>query len=147
MISKETWQKIEEELAQIWVQIEFEYQGYRLSVLRERHGEGKLVLTVYIDDVIKASWATENEERLAIIPDVWRVRSKAYYSPAKVKKIEKDFGKRQAKKYFPNLHERYTWHEPYFPKASILVRQFKKLKGLKLMEKRPEIASREVVNE
>lgn len=67
MISKETWQKIEEELAQIWVQIEFEYQGYRLSVLRERHGEGKLVLTVYIDDVIKASWATENEERLAII--------------------------------------------------------------------------------
>lgn len=56
----------------------------------------------------------------------------AVYKEKEIKDIERIFGKRDAKKNFPNLYKRTEYLDPLFPKASVLVRQFKKLDGIQL---------------
>lgn len=135
-ITKEQWQQIEEEMASSYMHICFSYQGHEISVRRERKNESTTALVVYIDGVIKGNWfcRTDNkpEDAPKILADVWNVRTMARYKKAEIEHIEKIWGKRKAKQTFPNLHGRIEWLEAYFPKASVLCRQFKKLKGLEL---------------
>ncbi|PSU49462.1 hypothetical protein C9J12_08205 [Photobacterium frigidiphilum] len=141
-ITKEQWENLEEEMAGYWVDVEFKLNGYLVSINRVRSGEGKTELAVYIDGTICGSWMSartnaeqdEVEGLPTIIRDVWKLKTKAYYTPKKVKEIEKIFGKRRAKKEFPKLHDRHGFYLPYFPKASVLCRQFKKLEGLELVK-------------
>ncbi|WP_447077698.1 hypothetical protein [Shewanella algae] len=135
-ISKEQWQQLETEMSALFVDVHFKYQGHELSIRRERDGESKTVLAVYIDGVIKGGWIVIKqdlaEDAPSIIPEVWCQRSKAIYTAKQIAQIEKVWGKREAKKEHPRLHEKLVWHQPWFPKASVLCRQFKKLKGLEL---------------
>lgn len=135
-ISKEQWQKIEEEMASSYMHIRFSYQGHELSIQRERKNESTTALTVYIDGMIKGAWfcRTDNkpEDAPKILADVWNVRTIARYKKAEIERIEKIWGKRKAKQAFPDLHGRIEWLEAYFPKASVLCRKFKKLEGLEL---------------
>ncbi|BCV65090.1 hypothetical protein TUM17387_04490 [Shewanella carassii] len=135
-ISKELWQDIETEMTAMFVNITFTYKGHELSVRRERSGESKTVLTVYIDGFIKGVWIGIKQDLTndapSIIPEVWCQRSKAIYTAKQIAQIEKIWGKREAKKQHPRMHEKLVWHEPFFPKASVLCRQFKKLDGLEL---------------
>lgn len=136
-ISKEQWEKLEEEISSMWVNVRFEYKGHELSIQRQRESESKTVLVVYIDDCYASVWGffkEECEDRPGIICDVWKRATKAYYSPKHVKEIEKILGKRRAKKDFPDLHARQEYYLPYFSKASVLCRQFRKLDGLKLIK-------------
>jgi len=133
-IDKSQWVEIEEILASWMPCIEFKLGDHKVSIQRISAGEGKTQLAVYLDDHIKGEWFSE-EKRPDIINQIWRPRSKAIYAPKEVKSIQKDFGKRDAKKYFPNLHDRQNWCDPMFPKASVLVRQFKKIDGLILVKK------------
>lgn len=136
-ITKEQWAKLEEEMTHGYVDVRFKYKGYELSIQRVRTAENKTALAVYIDDVINQGWGwldREVEGRPAIVGEVWKTRSMAKYSTKTIKGIEKIFGKRQAKKDHPDLHGRREWLEPFFPKASVLCRQFKKLKGLELVK-------------
>lgn len=136
-INKAQWQKLEEEMTYGYVDIKFKYKGYELSVQRVRTSESKSVLAVYINGHYKISWGLidrECEDRPSVITEVWKQRSMAKYKAKDIKVFEKIWGKRQAKKKFPDLHDRHSWYEPAFPKASVLCRQFKKLEGLELVE-------------
>ncbi|HIF5850995.1 TPA: hypothetical protein ACX3E9_000267 [Vibrio parahaemolyticus] len=136
-ISKDQWAELEEKMTYGYVDIKFKYKGFELSIQRVRTSESKSVLVVYINGSYKLSWGLidrESEDRPSILTEVWKQRSMAIYKPKEIKEIEKVWGKRQAKKDFPNLHGRHTWYDPAFPKASVLCRRFKKLEGLELVE-------------
>ncbi len=136
-ITKEQWKELEERMTHGYVDIRFSYQGFALSVQRVRASESKSVLVVYINGSYRANWGLmdrEVKDRPSILTDVWKLRSMARYNAKQIKGIEKLWGKRRAKKEYPDLHERYSWYEPAFPKASVLCRQFKKLEGLQLVE-------------
>lgn len=136
-ITNAQWQKLEEKMVYGYVDIKFQYKGYELSVQRMRTSESKSVLVVYINGSYKPSWGMidrEVQDRPSIITDVWKQRSMARYKVKDIKTFEKIWGKRKAKKEIPDLHGRHSWFEPAFPKASILCRQFKKLKGLELID-------------
>ncbi|EHK1074265.1 TPA: hypothetical protein NKV10_002251 [Vibrio parahaemolyticus] len=136
-VSKDQWAELEEKMTYGYVDIKFKYKGFELSIQRVRTSESKSVLVVYINGSYKLSWGLidrESEDRPSILTEVWKQRSMAIYKPKEIKEIEKVWGKRQAKKDFPNLHGRHTWYDPAFPKASVLCRQFKKLEGLELVE-------------
>ncbi len=143
-ITKEQWEKLEETMANGWVSVRMRYQGYELYISRVKTSESKTALAVYIDDVFKSSWGYPaellpdnhvDESKPTIIADVWKKRTKARYSAKHIKTWEKIYGKRRAKKENPDLHDRWEYFEPLFPKASVLCRQFKKLKGLELINK------------
>lgn len=134
-ITKEQWQAVEKELAAGWVNVEFQYKGFELAVARQRESESKTVLAVFINGEIKGAWMSlfnDVKDGPEIIKDVWKLTTKAKYKPAMIKDIEKIYGKRRAKKEYPDLHSRYEFFMPYFSKASVLVRQLKKLEGITL---------------
>lgn len=140
-ISKEQWQKLEEQMTYDYVDIKLKYKGFELSVQRVRTAENKTALAVYINGSYKISWGLINREiddRPTILIDVWKRRTMARHKPKFIKDIEKIYGKRRAKKEFPDLHDRVEYYEPVFSKASVLCRQFKKLEGLELVEKSKE---------
>lgn len=138
-ITKEQLAELEEKMTYGFVDITFTYKGFTLSVSRVNVKENKTALVVYIDGVYKPVWGLierESEDRPSIITDVWKQRSMARYTAKQIKGIEKVWGKRRAKKEYPDLYNRQSWYEPVFPKASVLCRQFKKLQGLAFVESR-----------
>lgn len=139
-ISKELWQKIEEEMASGWVGVKFGYKGHEISVSRVSESESKTCLQVYIDGIIKGEWISFSAENSVsdkapeVLTDVWCQKSKSIYSPSEKAKLIKMYGKRAVKKAFPNLDNKTIYYVPHFSKASVLCRQYKKLEGLELID-------------
>lgn len=135
-ITKEQWQQLEDEMTSFMVNVRFSYQGHELSITRCRDGESKTVLAVYIDGAIQGKWMTQiknlTEDAPQILPEVWCHKTISRYKPKDIAEIEKLYGKRRAKKAYPNLHDKLVWLSPYYSKASVLCRQFKKLRGLEV---------------
>ncbi len=132
-ISKEQWAKIEGDLKSYFASVDFQYQDTEIGIRRVSAGEGKTKLAVFLDSEICSGWGLPNSDVFnPLVMLFWSKRQKSYYSPTKVKKLEKIWGKRRAKKEIPNLHDKFTWYWPYFSKASVLVRQFKRIEGLTL---------------
>lgn len=134
-ISKEMWKKLEEEMSHMFVSVKFSYQGYEVAVARVRDGESKTLLAIYIDDVMKGAWLQDKtEDKPSIIKQVCCTKSRHHYSQANAKKLVAQYGKRRVLKIFPELYEKYEYLLPYFSKASVLCRQFKKLEGIELIK-------------
>lgn len=132
-ISKEQWAKIEGDLKGYFASVDFQYQDTEIGIRRVSAGEGKTKLAVFLDSEIRSGWGLPNSDVFnPLVVLFWSKRQKSHYSPTKVKKLEKIWGKRRAKKEIPNLHDKFTWYWPYFSKASVLVRQFKRIEGLTL---------------
>ncbi|HEQ1859967.1 TPA: hypothetical protein VEO38_003553 [Providencia alcalifaciens] len=132
-ISKEQWVKIEGDLKDYFASVDFQYKGIEIGVRRVSIGEGKTALAVFLDGEIRIGWGWINSDVFnPLVECFWSKRQKSYYSPTRVKKLEKIYGKRRVKKEISNLHEKLTWYHPYFSKASVLVRQFKRIEGLTL---------------
>ncbi|ENU1229329.1 hypothetical protein [Providencia rettgeri] len=132
-ISKEQWEKIEGDLKDYFASVDFQYKGIEIGVRRVSIGEGRTALAVFLDGEMRSGWGWPNSDVFnPLVECFWSKRQKSYYSPTKVKKLEKIYGKRRVKKEISNLHEKFTWYHPYFSKASVLVRQFKRVKELTL---------------
>ena len=132
-ISKEQWAEIEEKLKGYYAYIKFQHQDTEVCVIRVDAGEGRTKLVVYLNDQICAGWGWPNCDAFNPLVELfWSKRLTSIYKPKKIKELEKIFGKRGAKKEIPNLHKKITWYHPYFSKASVLVRQFKRIEGLTL---------------
>ncbi|MGZ0011836.1 hypothetical protein [Providencia hangzhouensis] len=132
-ISKEQWAKIEGDLKNYFASVDFQYKDTEVGVRRVSAGEGKTVLAVYLNSEICTGWGLPNSDAFnPLVEYFWSKRQKSLYSPKQVKELEKIWGKRHAKKEIPNLHEKLTWYYPGFSKASVLVRQFKRIEGLTL---------------
>ncbi len=136
------WDGVLGQLQSPFASVSFKYKGYKISVVREYQSESSSKLAVYIDDQIKGAWISLNfgetgdvnklKERPAVIDDVWMLKTKARYDKKSIASAEKIWGKREAKKRFPDLHSKCQFRWPYFNKASSVVRQFKKLEGIEL---------------
>ncbi|QWQ16563.2 hypothetical protein KOL64_17675 [Providencia rettgeri] len=132
-INKEQWVKIEGDLKDYFASVDFQYKGIEIGVRRVSIGEGRTALAVFLDGEMRSGWGWPNSDVFnPLVECFWSKRQKSYYSPTKVKKLEKIYGKRRVKKEISNLHEKFTWYHPYFSKASVLVRQFKRIKELTL---------------
>lgn len=135
MISKEQWQEVEEELKGLFPTVKFRYQEHEVRVTRERKSESQTVLAVYVDGYIRGAWMLPSREGFdPIARQLWRTRTKGVYSPKMIKEIEKIWGKRQAKKRHPDLHGKREYFDPYFVTAASIVRQYRKLDGLELLQ-------------
>ena len=138
-ITKEMWEDIEAEMSGTWVAIVFTYKGHEISVNRVRDSESKTSLQVYIDGFIKGEWVSFSDGKDGIsdkapeiLSDVWCKKTKARYDNKFKTAITKIHGKRSVKKAYPDLEQRLVFYVPNFSKASVLCRQFKKLKGIEL---------------
>ncbi|WP_229626307.1 hypothetical protein [Vibrio parahaemolyticus] len=141
-LSASDWADIQSQLEGLLASVSFKYKAHKISVVREYQSESSSKLAVYIDDQIKGAWISLNfgetgdvnklKERPAVIDDVWMLKTKARYDKKSIASAEKIWGKREAKKRYPDLHSKCQFRWPYFNKASSVVRQFKKLEGIEL---------------
>ncbi|MDF5594961.1 hypothetical protein P3735_17615 [Vibrio parahaemolyticus] len=139
-ITKEMWEDIEAEMSGGYVSVEFAYKGHKITVQRVRESESRTSLQVYIDGAVKGEWvsfASEGNDCVSdkapgILKDVWCRKTKAKYDAKFKASVTKIWGKRRVNKKYPDLEEKYAFYLPNFSKASVLCRQFKKLKGLEL---------------
>ena len=135
-ISKEQWVAIEEKLKSDWFPtVSFQFRKHEVSVSKERYSENRPCLVVYIDGVWKGVWTRGDDEVYGpLVKLFWRKRTSAIFKPKQKAKIIKNFGKRKAKEYFPKLDEVSVRWMPDFNTAASLVRQFKKVDGLTLLD-------------
>ncbi|NNU14420.1 hypothetical protein HL669_22725 [Vibrio parahaemolyticus] len=141
-LSAYDWADIQSQLEGFLASVSFKYKDHKISVVREYQSESSSKLAVYIDDQIKGAWIDLNfgkigevdkpKERPCVIDDVWMLKTKARYDNKFIASVEKIWGKREAKKRYPDLHSKRQFRWPYFNKASSVVRQFKKLEGIEL---------------
>ena len=134
-ITKDQWVEIEKELEGLMPTVNFKLADDEINIRRVSTGEGKFELCVYINNELQGKWYSTDSERPKCIKSVWKQRTKAKYKAKSIKDIEKIWGKRASKKDYPDLHDKIVWQQPLFPKASVLVRQFKKIDGLELITK------------
>ncbi|CAH6819526.1 hypothetical protein ABVS17_001197 [Vibrio parahaemolyticus] len=136
------WDGVLGQLESLIARVSFKYKGHKITVAREYQSESSSKLAVYIDGQIKGAWIDINfgragevdkpKERPAVIDDVWMLKTKARNDKKFIASVEKIWGKREAKKRYPDLHDKCQFRWPYFNKASSVVRQFKKLEGIEL---------------
>ena len=131
-ITKEPCINIENELASTFGNVVFSVGDHKVSVQRNRTSESTTVLSVYIDDFIKGEWFNKKESRPACLEQVWRKRSISLYKPTEIKRIQKAFGKRDAIKHFPKLHDKKEYFDSFFTTSKSLVRQFKRIENIEL---------------
>ncbi|QHP82371.1 hypothetical protein EO763_22170 [Pectobacterium odoriferum] len=140
-INKEQWAQIAEELKGYFCRVQFQYQNTVITIARERDGESKTVLSVYFDGEMRGGWGMETSEIYNPITRLfWCERKKRLYPAKRAAQIEKEFGKRRAKEFFPKLHDSISFWLPYFATSTSLIRQFKKVEGLVWLRK-PEADS------
>ncbi|MBN3174850.1 hypothetical protein H4F69_14980 [Pectobacterium brasiliense] len=131
VITKEQWALIAEELKSYFCYVQFQYQDTVITIARERDGESKTVLSVYIDGKMSWVWGRKESEFYNPITELfWCEKKKRFYSAQRAAKIEKEFGKRRAKEFFPKLYDSISFRLPYFATSTSLIRQFKKADGL-----------------
>ncbi len=133
-ITAEQWKKIEEQLIGSYGTVKLSLEGKKLTLTKKYVGENQLAIAVYVDDYIKPAWAWKSSDEFdPFVTKIWRPRSKFIYTPKQQKEVIKDFGKRGAKKHFPELEKKQYWWDCYFPKFSPLKRQYSKLEGLEVV--------------
>lgn len=133
-IRKEHWQQVEAELKSSIASVRFKLGDDEISVRRVRTSESKTALAVYINGQIKGAELGLIKDVPELNQKVWRKRTKAKYSPKHKAQIIKIWGKRAAKKHYEDLEEQYVYFDPTFNTAASVVRQFKKLDGLKVVK-------------
>ncbi|EMI8339109.1 hypothetical protein [Proteus mirabilis] len=134
-INPTQWRIIEEKLKSDFVHIEFQYKDHKINVVRSSIKEGKTALLVYLNGKIKAEWCRSEDEYIEpLVKLFWHQRHKSLYPPQIVKELEKMWGKRRVQREYKNLNEKITYYSPYFNKASVLVRQFKRIEGISVKQ-------------
>lgn len=130
-ITKEQWAGIEESLKAHYVVIKFQYQDTEITVNRVSSGEGRTELAVWINGEIGGAWGIQGNENFNPLCEIfWHKHTKSLYTAKQIKALENAYGKRAAKREIPDLYTKYTYYRPHFDKASVLVRQFRRIKGL-----------------
>ena len=147
-ISKEQWLAIEEELKGSYCQVDFKIDGHEVGLRKRFVAENKIAIIAYVDGKISGSDCLEDgDDFRPIVKKVHRARVKHHYSPAKKKKMEKEFGKRRVREIFKSFDITWTYYDPSFSTASVLIRQYKKLEGLELIKLGNEVFPHAIVEQ
>lgn len=138
MISKEKWAEIEQKLKAYWVHdVKFTLGEDVITIQRQRDGESKTVLAVFINSQICFGWGDENHEEFKPITNkVWRKVFKPLYSKQKLASAKKKLGVRLFNQIYSKKEQTagITYISPYFPSSKPLISQFKKIEGLEFVE-------------
>lgn len=120
-ISAEKIAEIERELRLAHGYVYLQCDDYRVCVRVEPFKTRTYVLSVYVDGWIRGEWLKDDCEhrRRFMCP-----KSIALYAKKRQAEIVKTFGKRQAAKHFPRLHERHEYWVPYWTSARSMLRHF-----------------------
>lgn len=134
-ITKEEWAEIGEKLASLYNSVYFKLGEHKISVVTKPINETKISVVVYVDSEIKGSWFGQpTDDTPTFVSKVYPKRTISKYSAKAIKSIEKHWGKRAVKRDYPDLHDKIEYHTPYFSKASVLVRHYKKIEGLEYIK-------------
>lgn len=101
-----------ERLKSQWKQVKLKCDGHTVDLQLVQVKNTKLAISVYVNSYFKGVWFTKPDEHVEskFLPII----TKAFYSSVEKKKIIKEFGKRNAYKYFPNLDEKYVGKGSHF---------------------------------
>nr|WP_321270486.1 hypothetical protein [uncultured Tolumonas sp.] len=137
-ISKEKWKEIEVRLKAYFVRdMKFKLGEDVLSIQRERDGESKTVLAVYINGTINFGWGwCDNEKFNPLTSQVWRKVFKPFYSKQKLAAAKKKLGVRLFNQIYSKKEqtEGITYYSPYFSSSRTLISTFKKIEGLEYLD-------------
>jgi len=122
-MDKAIWQQAYEDL-NLFNPVTFRIDGYRVTVhLSASKIKMKMFLMIYVNGTCCGSdWNLESE-----IGRKFYFRKTTYlYSPAKKKKLIKEFGKRTVKKWYPGIDKKMTVVIPHFPSFTAFRLQIEK---------------------
>lgn len=134
-ITKAQWADIEAKLKGYFASVKFTLGEHTVDIQKQRVRENQDALIVFIDGIWKGSWLEGKDPVYGpLVQQLWRKRESAVWKPQQKARIIKEFGKRGAKEHFPSLDAKTVMYTPDFTTAASLVRQFKKVKGLTLVD-------------
>jgi hypothetical protein len=119
MVTKEQWAEIERKLSHPYGDAHLMVDNYKLTLQVAKVKDLKYEIVWWVNGEFKGLWLTKDSEegrRFA------RPMSSAIFTPAKIKEIEKIFGKRRAAKEFPRLREKRTYYQWSWPSFKPLMR-------------------------
>lgn len=124
MVSKPTaeqWKQFEQRLGALYNPAYANCDGYLVLCTLERVERTQLGITVYVDGWLRGKWLLSNED--GEYPEqgrrFYQERSKSVHPEKQRRKLEKIFGKREAKRRF-SLDKKITWRVPYWRSARSL---------------------------
>ncbi|AHG74228.1 hypothetical protein X781_20830 [Mannheimia sp. USDA-ARS-USMARC-1261] len=125
-ITAEQWTEIKQKLDSIIGRVKFKYKEHLLTV-DVTQVKRSLKLAVYVDGEINEAWTKEGHEIRPYLEEVWYRKERPIFN-AKEKKAYKGLVSKK------QLNEKITIYSPTFPSPTALIRQYKKLEGLELVE-------------
>ncbi len=120
-MTKEEWAKIGEALSGLYGIVALHVDGHEISFHRQRVGKNQLGIMTYVDGHYKGAWKDGDPEY-----NYLRVVTKSFYSPKKLKELEKNYGKRQWKTVKDQYDKKYTYRTPVWFSVSSIRKQYEK---------------------
>ncbi|AOJ13169.1 MULTISPECIES: beta galactosidase jelly roll domain-containing protein [Burkholderia] len=119
-LSKDEIQRIDTELSFPFGCVVLRCDGNTITIQVQRTKPRRYDLMVYVNGWFKGEYLKEAapEHRF------YRPVKISAYKPTERAKIEKNFGKRKARKYFPNLDHTSTFYMPSWNTTSTMLRHF-----------------------
>lgn len=124
-ISAEQWKEINVALDGIVGRVKFRYKEHQLTV-DVVQVKRALELCVYVDGEINGAWLSETHELRPYLEEVWYRKERSLFSAKQKKEYRGLVSKKQ-------LNQKAVAFVPTFPSPTVLIRQYKKLKGLELV--------------
>lgn len=125
-ISAEQWKDIKTALDGVMGRVKFRYKEHQLTVDVVQVNR-TLELSVYLDGKIDGAWLSETHELRPYLEEVWYRKELSIFSAKQKKEYRGLVSKKQ-------LNQKAVAFVPTFPSSTALIRQYKKLEGLELIE-------------
>ncbi len=126
-ITNEQWKEIEKKLKNtLFAQVTFKYKDNEINVVNTLVGD-RLKKVVYINNEIKGAWDDEEHPLHQITKEVWFKKGEYLYT----REFRKKF---KGKMLDEDLNRKISVYSPMFENIKTLIRQYKKLKGLELIQ-------------
>ncbi|MGA5655240.1 hypothetical protein [Rahnella contaminans] len=148
-ISKAHWAGIGTKLKEWLSAVEFTLNGQSIKMYKHFIAENKTGILVFIDGVQNQGWGMPDHESFnPLVKQIWRKKT---YRPGAsfARKMSKQKGgkawlKRKENAYLFEVKEYYL---PYFDTAAAVVRQYKKIEGLELVDSDKYLPAPEAEND
>ncbi|MDD0823735.1 hypothetical protein PTQ27_04500 [Mannheimia sp. AT1] len=125
-ISTEQWKEIKQKLDSIIGRVKFRYKEHLLTVDVVQI-KRSLKLAVYVDGEIDGAWTKEGHEIRPYLEEIWYRKESPLFNAKEKKSYRGLVSKKQ-------LNKKVVTYSPTFPSPTALIRQYKTLDGLELVE-------------
>ncbi len=133
-MTKEQWDQVEQEMKGSLGRAVLSLEGRELILKKMFVKENQLAIIVFIDGEIQPSCGWPNTKCFdAFTQKVWRKRTLSVYKPSEQARLIKSFGKRLARKTFPDLDKTLEYWTADFNTATSMRRALQKNKEMQLI--------------